>query len=143
MNYKHHAEKLETFLKEELARKPPLTVMQDKSIAYKSYIIKQTKQGMWALRYATGDIIDQFRIKTTASLAAKFYDTTNFTRYNEVKNLDTEYWNNNNDADFFKHRYENAKDLDKRDLFLWRWELTRARASRCKEQISSMFKSNF
>ena len=60
-----------------------------------------------------------------------------------MQQLDTHYWNNNNDAVFFKYRYENAKDIEKRDIFMWRWELADHRAKRYKEEISVMFKANF
>jgi hypothetical protein len=143
MNFKRQAKQLENFLEEEFKNKIPLAVLPDKSIVYKRYKIKQRKDGDWQLGYIDGDSIDTFRIKTTASLAAKFYDQTNFKRYNEVKSLDLHYWNNSNDASFFKHRYENAKDLFKRDIYMWRWEQADNRAKRCKEEISSMFKSNF
>lgn len=143
MNFKHQAKQLESFLEEEFKKKIPLVVLPDKSIVYKRYKIKQNKQGFWLLTLANGDTIDQFRIKTTATLAAKFYDQTNFSRYNQVKSLDTHYWNNSNDASFFKYRYEHATDLVKRDIFMWRWELADHRAKRYKEEISTMFKSNF
>lgn len=143
MNFKRQAKQLETFLEEEFKKNIPLAVLADKSIVYKRYRIKQNKQGMWTVRLQDGDVIDQFRIKTTATLAAKFYDQTNFNRYNEIKSLDTHYWNNSNDASFFKYRYEHAKDLVKRDIFMWRWEQAEHRAKRYKEQISSMFKANF
>ena len=142
MNFKRHAEKLEHLLLEEL-KKIPLVVLPDKSLAYKKYKIKENRQGLWALKNAQGDTIDYFRIKTTASLAAKFYDQTNFKRYNEIKNLDSQYWNNNNDAVFFKYKYENTKDLDKRDLYMWRWEVAKGRADRHKQTISAIFKANF
>lgn len=143
MNFKRQAKQLESFLEEEFKKKVPLVVLPDKSIVYKRYKIKQNKQGLWLLTLDNGDTIDQFRIKTTATLAAKFYDQTNFNRYNQVKSLDTHYWNNNNDASFFKYRYEHATDLEKRDIFMWRWELADHRAKRYKEEISTMFKSNF
>ena len=143
MNYKRQAKQLESFLEEEFKKKTPIAVLPDKSLIYKRYKIKQNKQGLWVMGLQGGDAIDQFRIKTTASLAAKFYDQTNFKRYNEVKSLDLHYWNNSNDASFFKYRYEHTTDLFKRDIFMWRWELADNRAKRCKEEISSMFKANF
>jgi hypothetical protein len=143
MNYKRQAKQLETFLEDEFKKKLPLVVLADKSIIYKRYTIRQNKQGSWALSLAGGDVIDQFRIKTTAILAAKFYDQTNFNRYNEVKSLDIQYWNNSVDASFFKYRCDHATDLIKRDIFMWRWEQVDHRAKRYKEQISSMFKANF
>jgi hypothetical protein len=143
MNYKRQANQLEAFLTEEFKKNTPLAVLPDKSIVYKKYKIKQNKKGLWALGYLGGDAIDEFRIKTTALLAAKFYDQTNLKRYNEVKVLDIHYWNNSNDALFFKYRCNNAKDLDRRDLFLWRWEQVDNRAKRYKDEITTMFKANF
>jgi hypothetical protein len=143
MNFKRQAKQLEIFLEEEFKKKIPLVILPDKSIVYKRYKIKQDDRGFWTITLGTGDVIDQFRIKTTATLAAKFYDQTNFNRYNEIKSLDTQYWNNSNDASFFKYRYENTNDLVKRDIFMWRWELADNRAKRCKEEISAMFKTNF
>jgi hypothetical protein len=143
MNFKQQAKQLEIFLEEEFKKKIPLAVLPDKSIVYKRYKIKQDDQGFWNITLGTGDVIDQFRIKTTATLAAKFYDQTNFNRYNQIKSLDTQYWNNSNDASFFKYRYEHAKDLDKRDIYMWRWEQADHRAKRYKEEISVMFKTNF
>jgi hypothetical protein len=142
MNFKTQAKKLESFLEEEL-KKIPLVVLPDKSIVYKNYKIRQNKLGFWVLKHINGDFIDQFRIKTTASLAAKFYDQTNFKRYNEIKLLDSQYWNSNTDAEIFKYKYTNTKDLDKRDIFMWRWEVTKGRAERYKSEISAIFKSNF
>jgi hypothetical protein len=143
MNFKQQAKQLEIFLEEEFKKKIPLVILPDKSIVYKRYKIKQDDRGFWTITLGTGDVIDQFRIKTTATLAAKFYDQTNFNRYNEIKSLDTQYWNNSNDASFFKYRYEHAKDLDKRDIYMWRWEQADHRAKRYKEEISVMFKANF
>lgn len=143
MNYKRQAKQLESFLEEEFKKKTPIAVLPDKSLIYKRYKIKQNKQGLWVMGLQGGDAIDQFRIKTTAALAAKFYDQTNFARYNEVKTLDTHYWNNSNDAVFFKYRYEHTKDLDKRDIFMWRWEQAESRSKHYKEKISAMFTANF
>lgn len=143
MNYKRQAKQLESFLEDEFKKKIPIAVLPDKSLVYKRYKIKQNKQGLWVMSLAGGEAIDRFRIKTTAALAAKFYDQTNFTRYNEVKILDTQYWNNSNDSVFFKYKYENTKDLDKRDIFMWRWEQAHARSKHYKEKISAMFTANF
>lgn len=142
MNFKTQAKKLETLLEEEL-KKIPLVVLSTTALAYKKYKIKQDKKGMWAIFDPHGDIVDKFRIKTTASLAAKFYDQTNFKKYNEIKILDGQYWNTHNDAVFFEYRYKNTKDVDRKDLFMWRWELAKGRSERYKQEISAMFKTNF
>ena len=143
MNIKRQAKQLESFLEDEFKKTIPILVLPDKSLVYKRYKIKQNKTGNWVLSYIDGDSIAEFKIKTTATLAAKFYDQTNFKRYNEVQQLDSDYWNNSNDAVFFKYRYEHTTDIEKRDIFMWRWEQADHRAKRHKETISSMFKSNF
>ena len=143
MNYKKQAKQLENFLEEEVKKTMPLAILPDNSLVYKRYKIKQNKKGTWNLSYLGGDFIEEFKIKTTATLAAKFYDRDNFTRYNEVKMLDVQYWTNSTDASIFKYRRENTKDYDKRDLYTWRWEIADSRAKHYKELISRMFKANF
>jgi hypothetical protein len=144
MNFKEKAEKLEKFLEDEFKKSIPLLVLADKSVVYSNYKIKQSKQGTWNLRYLkTDDLIDTFRTKTSAILAAKFYDKNRLGRYNDVKNLDLAFWNNSKDSAFFEERMRTTKDLERRDLFLCRFELTRDRAIKYKDELSRMFKANF
>jgi|APGre2960657373_1045057.scaffolds.fasta_scaffold00512_19 hypothetical protein len=144
MNFKEKAEKLEKFLEDEFKKSIPLLVLADKSVVYGNYKIKQSKQGTWNLRYLkTDDLIDTFRTKTSAILAAKFYDKNRLGRYNDVKNLDLAFWNNSKDSAFFEERMKTTKDLERRDLFLCRFELTRDRAAKYKDELSRMFKANF
>ena len=144
MNFKEKAEKLEKFLEDEFKKSIPLLVLADKSVVYGNYKIKQSKQGTWNLRYLkTDDLIDTFRTKTSAILAAKFYDKNRLGRYNDVKNLDLAFWNNSKDSAFFEERMKTTKDLERRDLFLCRFELTRDRAVKYKDELSRMFKANF
>ena len=144
MNFKEKAEKLEKFLEDEFKKSIPLLVLADKSVVYGNYKIKQSKQGTWNLRYLkTNDLIDTFRTKTSAILAAKFYDKNRLGRYNDVKNLDLAFWNNSKDSAFFEERMKTTKDLERRDLFFCRFELTRDRAAKYKDELSRMFKANF
>ena len=144
MNFKEKAEKLEKFLEDEFKKSIPLLVLADKSVVYGNYKIKQSKQGTWNLRYLkTDDLIDTFRTKTSAILAAKFYDKNRLGRYNDVKNLDLAFWNNSKDSAFFEERMKTTKDLERRDLFFCRFELTRDRAAKYKDELSRMFKANF
>ena len=144
MNFKEKAEKLEKFLEDEFKKSIPLLVLADKSVVYSNYKIKQSKQGTWNLRYLkTDDLIDTFRTKTSAILAAKFYDKNRLGRYNDVKNLDLAFWNNSKDSAFFEERMKTTKDLERRDLFFCRFELTRDRAIKYKDELSRMFKANF
>lgn len=142
MNFKTQAEKLASLLEEEI-KKIPLVVISDKVLAYKKFKIKQDKKGMWVLIDPHGDIVDKFRIKTTASLAAKFYDQTNLKKFNEIKILDGQYWCNYIDSEIFEYRYKTTKDLERKDYFICRWELSKSRTARYKNEISSLFKANF
>ena len=143
MNFKKQAEKLERFLEDEFTRKIPIVVLSNKDILYKRFRIHRTKDGQWELKYVTGDSIEKFYLKATALLAAKFYDLCRFDRYNEIKNLDTGYWYNSLDSIRFYSRLENTRQTDKMVLYAARHTLTKARAVKYKELISSMFRNNF
>ena len=144
MNITKQAEKLERFLDEEFSKSIPLLVLPDKSVIYKNYKVKQNKQGDWDLRHARNhDLVDKFKTKTAALIAAKFYYYGNFNRYHEIKHLDLSYWNNSQDAVIFKYRVNTTKDTDRRDIYQWRFEITNNRAKHVKSQITQMFKSNF
>lgn len=142
MNFKTQANKLEDLLKEEI-KKIPLVILSDKLLAYKNYKIKQDKKGFWNLFDSRNDFVAQFRIKSTACLAAKFYDKVNLKKFNEIKILDLQFWNNNNDSVIFEYKYKTAKDFEKREIFKARLDIAKNRAKHYKEEISSMFKANF
>lgn len=144
MNIPKHAEKLKKFLDDEFSKNVPVLVLPDKSLVYKNYKIKQNKHGDWELKSATmHDLIGIFKAKTSAVLAAKFYQNNNFNRYNEIKELDRRYSNNSIDATIFKYRLNTTKDTEKKDLYMWRLEIATERAKECKSKITQMFKSNF
>ena len=143
MNFRKQAEKLEKFLDQELRSKSPILVLPDRSLIYKRFKIKQNNLGLWDLRFINGDIINCFNLKATAVLAAKFYHYDRFDTYNKIKNLDTEYWTSSTDSLTFKQRYESAKDHEKRDIYLARWELTYARSKHYQQEIERMFTHAF
>ena len=144
MNLSYKARQLEQMFKQDVSNLLPVTVLADKSIVYKKYRIVRNKLGIFELRYVkTGDLIDKFRTKSSALLAAKFYDKDNFTRYNEVVSLDTRYYINLTDSEIFRHKVKTTKDLERRDLFQWRFELTEQRAKSYKDEITRLFKTHF
>ncbi len=143
MNFKKQAEKLEHFLEHELKSKLPLLPLKDGSIVYKTYKIKQNQQGSWELMYYRGDKVDSFNLKVSAILGAKFHFSNQLDTYNRVKNLDIKYWTNSFDAAIFNERHKNCKDIAKKTVYFSRWELTKSRATRYKEQIQGMFARNF
>jgi hypothetical protein len=143
MNFKKQAEKLEHFLDEEFKKELPIALMNDGSLVYANFKIKRNKHGTWNLYRVGGFLIDKFNLKACALMAAKNYSANRLAAYNEIKHLDSSYQRNATDATIFKHRYKTVKDLDRRDLALWRWELTEARAKQTKAEIAVKFKSMF
>jgi hypothetical protein len=143
MNFKRTAEKLEHFLDDEFKGKEPVAVLKDGSIVYKGFKVKQNKQRNWDLYKLPSHKIDTFNLKACALIAAKLYSANNIVGYIQIKNLDTIYSYNATDAEIFKHLGGKTKDIEKKDLYLWRWEITSNRANRTKQEISNKFRSMF
>jgi len=144
MNFKRHAQKLETFLNDEFAKNLPVVQLPNGTVVYNHFKVKKNKANVWALQKTNlASPIDVFNLKVCALLAAKFYDVSRFDRYNEVKNLDTGYWNNSLDSVRFRQRYTESKDISKKELYASRWIVTNIRAEKYKEQISVLFRNTF
>lgn len=143
MNFKNQANKLERFLEEEFKKKTPLLVLPDKTLVYKKFKIKQNKIGDYNLLQSNNDLIDTFKLKATAAIAAKHYYYDRFDLYNGIKNLDIEYWTNSIDSLVFRERYRQCKDANKKEVYLARLDITTKRAERYKAQIVSIFKNSF
>jgi len=143
MNIKRQAEKLEKYLKEELKNNSPVVKISDKSLIYKNFKIKKDKKGCWIVSRSGGNDIGKFNLKTCALIAVKFYSLNNLSKYNEIKNLDTDYQKNSNDSEIFRYLYKKTSDPVKKDTCLWRWEITDQRARYAKNQIVTKFKLMF
>jgi hypothetical protein len=143
MNIKKQAERLETYLEEELKRELPIAILPDGTIGYKNFKIKKSKKGDWILRRINGFNIDKFGLKACALIAAKYYSCNALVAYNEIKLLDDKYQRNAIDSDIFKGLYEKSKDPERKDLYYWRWEITNNRAKLAKEEIVRKFKTVF
>lgn len=143
MNIKKQAEKLERYLDEEFKVNLPVVVLSDKSLVYKNFKIKQDKRGYWILGRVGGNVVDKFNLKACALIAARFYSANNLNKYNEIKNLDTEYQKNSNDSEIFKYIYKKTSDSVKKDTCLWRWEISDQKARYAKSQIVTKFKLMF
>jgi hypothetical protein len=145
MTIKQVAKKLEKFL-EDVNDMMPLTILPDGSVAYKNYIIKKNKDASWSLSRIQNQskiLIEVFNLKSSALLAANYHRTNRIDLLIETKILDEHYWVNYNDHLTFKELYKKTKDLVKRDLYLWRGELTRDRADFYRNKISNAFATAF
>ncbi len=134
---------LEKFLTDEIRKEIPLVSISQDLLFYKDIKIKKNKSGFWNVYGKTGDKVGEFKIKTTASLAAKFYHKTDLKNFNLTKILDFQYWHNATDAEFFKERSNKTKDYERRDLFTCRHDIAKHRALHYKDKITAMFRINF
>jgi len=143
MNFKQKARALEKFLEQEFKNKTPLLVLKDKSLVYKTIKVKKSKNNKWCISSATGYELDQFYLKTTAAIAAKYHSDKNYSKLNELKILDFQYWQCAFDEEIFNHKIKTTKDLDKLDIYIARWELAKAKSDLYKEKVSDLFRRAF
>jgi len=134
---------LKKYVEQELDRSLPVTVLPDNSLAYKKFRIKR-EQDKWNLSYIKSqDVIDSFYTKSSALLAAKFYEHNNFNLYVGIKDLDRKYYYNNVDIDIYKEQIKRTQDPIKREILYNRYDLSEHRSRLFKEQIASEFKTHF
>ena len=143
MNFKKHAEKLEKLMEEEFNKKVPLLVVNKNYLLYKNFKIKKNKLENWELISPSDQIIETFKLKVNAALAAKFYDRNQILNFKEIKDLDTKYWTNATDSMVFRERYNKSKDNIKKDIYISRWDITKTRTEQYKTEISKLFSYNF
>lgn len=144
MNLTRQAKKLESYLNQELSSKLPETVLNNGDLVYKEFKIKKNKKtDTWDLYSVKYGKVDSFYLKACALIATNLYSASSLSKFKEIKLMDSQYQKNFIDAEIFKYRYDTTKDSEKRDTYLWRWELTNARAKAIKEQITIKFRSMF
>ena len=144
-NKKQKAKQLEEFLETELSKALPVTILQDNSIVYKRYRIKQSKMGTYNLHFSGLDnkILGVFNLKVCALVAAKRHDKCQLTQFNEVKELDAKYWASHTDAKYYQARLKTVVDGEKYDILSSRLDLTQDRAKEYKQKILTMFRYAF
>jgi hypothetical protein len=137
-------QELAKHFEEDLNRTLPISIQPDGSIVYKGYVIKQSKTGNWGLfNLHSMDKIDEFYLKTSALMAAKRYSTTQFEKFFEIKSLDSRYWANYVDSQVYGHNVKTAKDFDKYQVLVTRYEHSKFLAEHYKDKISTMFRWSF
>lgn len=143
MNFKYHATKLEGFLTENFRKELPIAVIDKNTLIYKNFKIKRLKSGDWGLFQKGGFMIEKFDLRVCALMAAKAYSANRLSEYLEIINLDKYYQVNFRDSEIFSYRMRKCKDSFDKDIALWRWEITNARAEYAKAQITHKFKCIF
>lgn len=133
---------LAEIVKDKVAASVPVQYLPDGSVIYKNYKIVSDNGSFKLTKIRSRTVIDNFKTKSAAILAAKFYDTNNFTDYSNIKHVDQVFYSNQIDAEIFKYRIKTTKDLDRKDLMQWRLEVVEQRAQRYKQEITSLLKTH-
>ena len=122
----------------------PISIQPNGNIVYKQYFIKQTSNGNWGLfRLANKDLIEEFYLKTSALMGAKAYNNVQLEKYFEIKRLDNRYWASYTDSIIYGKNLKTAKDFDRFQILLTRYEHSTFLTGHYKEEISKMFKWSF
>jgi hypothetical protein len=128
----------------DLNRSLPISIQPDGSIVYKNYYIKQIANKNWGLfNLMTKDLIEEFYLKTSALMGAKAYNAIQLEKFFEIKRLDNRYWANFTDSLIYGKNMKTAKDFDKYQVLLTRYEHSAFLSEHFKEEISRMFKWSF
>jgi hypothetical protein len=114
-------------------------------VAYKDYIIKQTKTGSWGIfiKRTANDCHGEFNLKTCALIAAKALAGMRLQQYNEIKSLDNKYWSNYYRSTVYQHNIKTAKDLERYLILLNKLEDSTWKANHYKDEISKLFRWAF
>ena len=128
----------------ELESQYPVHVMPNGNIVYKDFVVKETKQGNWALcNYKSQALIEQFYLKTCALMAAKAYYNIQLSKFSEIKHLDSRYWSSHMDVHVFKQNIKTAKEFERYLILLNRLEDAENKERFYRDEISRMFKLSF
>jgi MoaA/NifB/PqqE/SkfB family radical SAM enzyme len=122
----------------------PLIPLPDGSIAYKDFIVKENAAGRWVLyRKTSWDAQGEFNLKSSALIAAKALSSIRLQDYNEIKNLDSQYWSNFFTVQVCKYNMPKTTDYNRYLILLDKLEHSEWIAENCKDQISKKFRWSF
>lgn len=133
---------LAEIVKDKVESATPVQYLPDGSVVYKNYKVVSNSGNYKLTKLSSRTVIDTFKTKSAAILAAKFYDQNNFNNYSNIKHIDQVFFSNFVDAEIFRFRIKNTKDLDRRDLMQWRLEIAESRAQRYKHEITALLKTH-
>jgi len=134
-------QELVTAFEQDLKKTLPISIQPDGSVVYKDYYIKEVANGNWGLfNLATKNLIEEFYLKTSALMGAKYYNEVKLEKYFSVKHLDNRYWANYTDSLIYGKNMKSAKDFNRYQILLNRYEHSTFLSSHYKEEISKMFR---
>lgn len=128
----------------EFKKQMKLIVLPNGAVGYKDYVVKQNKQQNWCIYHlSNANLIDEFKLKSCALMAAKAYHTTSLNRYFEIKELDNQYWASHSSALNYRRFMKPSIPLDRYIIILNKLEESERKEALYKDKITSMFHASF
>jgi len=123
----------------------PLVPLPNGAVAYKEYIVKQTRTGSWGIftKNTGPDCHGEFNLKSCALIAAKALSLVHLEKFNEVKLLDNRYWSNHYRSTVYEYNIKRTKDYERYLILLNKLEDSKWKAQNYKEEISKLFHWSF
>jgi len=141
---KPNVQKIAETFEAEFNKTMKLVPLPDGSVAYKNFIVKENKKGIWQiLSKTTLDPHGEFNLKSCALIGAKALDRLDFNGFNEVKQLDNKYWSNYTTVQVCQHHIKKIKEFDRYMIMLNKLEHSTWLADIYKEEISKRFHWSF
>lgn len=129
---------------EEFEKIHQIIVLPNNDVVYKDYIIKKMSNENYGIYHKLSkDLVGQFFHRACAVMAAKAYNNSMLTRYNEIKQLDNRYWANRCDNLVYRKNIKTAKEFERYLVLLNKLEDSDRKTEHYKEEISRMFKWSF
>ena len=143
-SYNQLFNKFTEYFEQELDDNLPVLILPDKSLMYKKYLIKLIKNNNWGVfDINSGDLIEQYYLKSCALIAANAYFQLNFEKFNLIKQLDNQYWSNYFNIKVLENSIKSIKDKDRYLILLDKLENSDAHINYCKNTISKTFRQTF
>ena len=128
---------------EELRNFFPVKLCTNGDIVYNEFSITRNNSQDWVLSVYDVNEIHRFKLRTTALIAAKFYEQGLFHRIEEVKSLDSCFWRNSDNKKNFKEIIKKTKDFDRKDMLIARLTESEVYLLQSKNKILCLFKAMF
>ena len=143
-SYSQLFDKFTEYFEQELDSNLPVLMLPDKSVVYKNYLIKLIKNNNWGVfNTNTGDLIEQYYLKSCALIAANAYFLLDFKKVNLIKQLDNQYWSNYFNIKVLENSIKSIKDNERYLIALDKLENSDAHVNYCKNTISKTFRQTF
>lgn len=135
---------LATHFEQDLQKSLPISIQPDGTIVYKTYYVKKTKLGNWAVfNLHSKDYVNEFYLRSTALMAAKALHNIQVHKYNEIKLLDSQYWANYMETQVTSFNMKRTKDFERYLILLNKFENSQRLEQFYKDKITTMFRWGF